>query len=368
MKVREPDLTLLFVVLTLLGVGIVMVFSASSVESLAAYNTPYFYLIRQVIWAALGVGAMVFLMNYDYHRLRRHARPFAYLTLGLLLAVLVPHVGREIGGARRWLGFGSLVFQPSELAKLALILLFADLLSTWTAQPERFVRGVLPFIGMLMLTALLILQEPDLGTALSVAGTGFIMLWVAGAETLQLAGVLLLAIPAVIVAIILEPYRLRRLLAFLNPQKDPLGSGYHIIQSLYALGSGGLFGAGLGRSSLKYFYLPEQHTDFIFAILGEELGFIGAVIVIVLFFILGWRGIRTAVHAPDRFGSLLATGIITMILLQAFLNIAVVTASMPITGVPLPFISYGGSSLVFTLAGVGVLLNISRQASAEAGR
>jgi len=368
MRVRVPDQTLLFVVLTLLGVGIVMVFSASSVESLATYNTPYYFLIRQMIWAALGVGAMIFLMNLDYHRIRPLARPLAYVTAGLLVIVLVPHIGKEIGGARRWIGVGSLVIQPSELAKLALVLLFADILATPGFRVQSFTKGVLPLLGMMVLAGLLIIQEPDLGTALAIAGSGLVLMWVGGAETIQMLGIALLAAPVVIGAIVVEPYRLNRLLAFLNPQKDPLGSGYHIIQSLYALGSGGLFGSGLGRSSLKYFYLPEQHTDFIFAILGEELGFIGAVIVIVLFFILGWRGIRAAVLAPDRFGALLAAGIVTMILLQAFLNIAVVTASMPITGVPLPFISYGGSSLVFTLSGIGVLLNISRQARAEGSR
>ncbi len=360
MKAKAPDLTLLCVLLTLLGLGIVMVFSASSVESLAAVGNPYYFLIRQAIWASLGLVAMVVLMNYPLERIRRLARPFAMLTGFLLLAVLVPHVGKEIQGARRWIGVGSLVLQPSEIAKLALVLLFADTLSRPEAQPQSFMKGVLPHLGWILLAGGLIMLEPDLGTALCIAGTGIVMLWVAGAQTGQILGVGALGVPAIGLLILVEPYRLNRLLAFLHPQKDPLGSGYHIIQSLYALGSGGLFGQGLGRSSLKYFYLPEQHTDFIFAVLGEELGFLGALAVVVLFFIVGWRGIRTAVLAPDRFSSLLAAGLTTMILLQAFLNIAVVTASMPITGVPLPFISYGGSSLVFTLAGAGLLLNVSR--------
>lgn len=360
MKVRAPDLPFLFIVLTLLGIGVVMVFSASSVESLVYYHSPYYYLERQLIWAALGLGAMAYFIRFDYQRLRRYAWPFAIVTLILLVAVLVPHLGRTIGGARRWIGVGSYVFQPSELSKLALVLLFAHTLTENRARPQDFKQGFLRHMGMLGLAFFLILREPDLGTALCLTGTAFVMLWVAGAESWQLGMAGLLGAAGIFALSVTEPYRLKRLTSFINPGADPLGSGYHIIQSLYALGSGGLFGVGLGRSSLKYFYLPEQHTDFIFSVLGEELGFLGGIAVLVLFFLLGWRGYRLAVSAPDRFGAVLATGLTTMILLQAFLNIAVVTSSMPITGIPLPFISYGGSSLVFTLAGVGVLLNISR--------
>lgn len=360
MKGRPVDLTLLATVFTLLGLGIVMVFSASSVESLAYYHTPYYYLERQCIWASLGCLAMFWLARYDYWRLRRYAWPMAMVTLVLLMAVLIPHIGREVLGARRWIGVGPLVFQPSELTKLTMVVLFAHTLTETGAEPWDFRRGILKHLIFLAVAFALIIKEPDLGTALSLAGTAIVMLWVAGARGEQLLGIGLLAIPVVLLLILIEPYRFRRLTAFLNPQNDPLGSGYHIIQSMYAIGSGGLFGVGLGRSVLKYFYLPEQHTDFIFSILAEELGFLGALAVLALYFLFAWRGYRIALSAPDAFGSVLAAGLTTMVLLQALMNIAVVTASMPITGIPLPFLSYGGSALVFVLAGVGILLNISR--------
>jgi cell division protein FtsW len=362
MRGRVLDVPLLLAVLTLLGVGIVMVFSASSVESLAYYGTPYYFLERQLIWASLGLFAMFWFSRFDYWRLRRYAWPMGIATFVLLVAVLVPHIGREVLGARRWIGFGSLVFQPSELSKLTMVVLFAHTLTEEKAEPQSFRRGVLKHLFMLAVAFALILKEPDLGTALSLAGTAVVMLWVAGARTWQLAAIGLLGVPVVLLLILVEPYRLRRLTAFLHPASDPLGSGYHIIQSMYAIGSGGLFGVGLGRSSLKYFYLPEQHTDFIFSILAEELGFLGAVTVLALYFLFAWRGFKVAVQAPDRFGAVLAAGLTVMVLLQALMNVAVVTASMPITGIPLPFISYGGSSLVFVLAGVGILLNISRHA------
>jgi len=223
-----------------------------------------------------------------------------------------------------------------------------------------FFKGLVPQLCILLLIFGLILKEPDLGTALAIGGTIFVLLFTAGARLSHLTSLSLVGVVGIVAAIILEPYRLKRLLAFSNPWADPLDTGYHIIQSLYALGSGGLFGVGLGRSREKFLYLPEPHTDFIFAILGEELGFIGTVTVIFLFFLFAWRGFKVAISAPDIYGSLLAAGLTTMIVVQALMNIAVVTASMPVTGIPLPFISFGGSALIFTLAGVGILLNISR--------
>jgi cell division protein FtsW len=336
-----------------------MVFSASSVEAAVVNGNTYYYLERQLIWSGLGIVLMFALARIDYHVLQRWAEPIAWGTLALLMLVLIPHVGKDINGARRWLGFGSLLFQPSEMAKFSLVLLFAKQLAT-ERRIGSFVHGILAPLAILAVFAALIVEEPDLGTALALTGTVMAMLFTAGVNGLQLGAVIASFIPAVGVLIAVAPYRMRRFMAFLNPQQDPLGAGYHIIQSLYALGSGGLFGVGLGQGALKYFYLPEQHTDFIFAIVGEELGWIGAAALIALFFLVALRGLRTAMLAPDRFGALLATGLTAMIAIQALLNIAVVTASMPITGVPLPFISYGGSSLLFALAGVGVLLNISR--------
>jgi len=361
MRRSQVDHILLAAVLTLLGFGVVMVFSASSVEASVVNHNPYYYLERQLVWAVLGLAAMAILARFDYHRLAPLVQPVAIVTLVLLIAVLIPHVGREVNGARRWLGYGSLLFQPSELAKFSLVLVFGLWLSR-VPRVERFWQGIGVPLLLYMFVAALIVLEPDLGTTLALGGTVLLMMFAAGANLGQFFGVLALALPAVGVAILVAPYRLQRLLAFLHPESDPQGSGYHIIQSLYALGSGGLFGSGLGQGALKYFYLPEQHTDFIFSIIGEELGLVGAVLVLALFLVLTWRGLRVAMLAPDRFGALLAVGLTTMVSLQALMNVAVVTASMPITGIPLPFISYGGSSLVFALGGMGILLNISRQA------
>jgi cell division protein FtsW len=241
-----------------------------------------------------------------------------------------------------------------------MVLFCSDSLTRNQERLTSFFKGLTPQLLILLLVFGLILKEPDLGTALAISGTVFVLLFTAGAKVSHLASLGLAGIVGIVSAIIMEPYRLRRLLAFSDPWADPLDTGYHIIQSLYAIGSGGLFGVGLGRSREKFLYLPEPHTDFIFAILGEELGFIGTVTVIILFFLFVWRGLKVAISAPDIFGSILAIGLTTMIVVQALMNIAVVTASMPVTGIPLPFISFGGSALIFTLAGVGILLNISR--------
>jgi cell division protein FtsW len=243
----------------------------------------------------------------------------------LLVAVLIPHIGIEINGARRWLGVGSLQVQPSELAKIGMIFLFARLFTLHQDRLSDFWRGVVPHVGLAMVIFVLVLAEPVLG-----------------------------------IVIVTEPYRLQRITAFVNPWKHPLGEGFHTIQALLALGSGGILGLGLGYSRQALGYLPEAFTDFIFAILGEELGLLGTLTVVALFLVVAWRGYRIAMRAPDTFSSLLATGFTTMIAIQAAINIGVVTATLPVTGITLPFISYGGSSLVLSLAGVGVLLNISR--------
>mgnify|MGYP005841013463 CR=1 FL=1 len=359
-KSQSPDYTLFLTVLTLLAIGIVMVFSSSAVEALRDYGDMYYFLKRQLAWAFIGITAMVFLMNLDYWHIQRLAVPMLVVTLFLLVLVLVPGIGRASHGATRWLGYGSLAFQPSETMKLAFVIFLADYLARKQQQVANLFKGLGPILVLLGFTFILILAQPDLGTAVAIAGTVYVMLFVGGARLWHLLLLAVAAIPAMAVAIASEEYRLRRFLAFLNPFKDPLGSGYHIIQSLYALGSGGFFGLGLGQSRQKFLYLPERHTDFIFAILGEELGFIGAAMVVILFFLFAWRGYKTAITAPDTFSSLLAAGVTTMVALQAFVNIGVVTATLPVTGIPLPFLSFGGSSLVFTMMGVGALLNVSR--------
>ena len=342
-----------------------MVYSSSAVSAYVNFNDSYYFFKRQIIWVTLGIIAMLFTLNIDYHVWRKLAMPILIVTVVLLILVLIPGLGKVVNGARRWLGFGSLYLQPSEIAKLSMVLFCSASLARHQEKITSFFKGLVPQLLILLLIFGLILKEPDLGTAMAIGGPIFVLLFTAGAKISHLASLGIIGVGGIVAAILLEPYRLKRLLAFSNPWADPLDTGYHIIQSLYALGSGGLFGVGLGRSREKFLYLPEPHTDFIFAILGEELGFIGTITVILLFFLFAWRGYKVAISAPDIYGSILAAGLTTMIVMQALMNIAVVTASMPVTGIPLPFISFGGSAPIFTLAGVGILLNISRYVNAK---
>ncbi|MCL6450026.1 MAG: putative lipid II flippase FtsW [Acetobacteraceae bacterium] len=358
---RPVDGTLVFAVGALLSLGVVMVYSSSAVRALVEYQDSFYFLKRQAIWASLGLVSMMVMSRIDTRRLQVLCRPAFVATLVALVLVLIPGVGQVAHGSRRWLGWGSLSFQPSEAMKLAFVLYLADFLARRGEEgARRLVRGLVPPLAMLALCFMLILSQPDLGTAVCLAGTAFLMLFGGGASLLHLGLLGLASAPAMAWAVMGETYRRERFLAFLNPWADPQGSGYHIIQALYALGSGGLLGVGLGQSRQKFFYLPEQHTDFIFAIVGEELGFVGAIVVLGLFLVFAWRGYRAAVAPPDRFSSLLAMGITTMISLQALINIAVITSVLPITGIPLPFLSFGGSSLLVTLTGVGMLLSASR--------
>lgn len=360
-KTKTVDTVLLSAVLALLALGIVMVYSASSVSAEVHFGDSYYFLKRQLIWTVLGIVAMLVVMRIDYHWWRSLAGVILAGTVVLLLLVLVPGLGKTVNGAQRWLGTGGFYLQPSEIAKLGMAVFTAAYLARCDKKIERFWRGIVPMLAVLSVIFALILAEPDLGTALAIGAVVFILLFTAGARVVHLASLGLVGLVGVIAAIWLEPYRMKRIFAFLDPWADPLGSGYHIIQSLYAIGSGGLFGVGLGRSREKFLYLPEPHTDFIFAVLGEELGLFGTLTVLFLFFLLIWRGLRAAMHTTDRFGALLAVALTGMIAVQAIMNIAVVTASMPITGIPLPFLSFGGSSLIFTMIGVGILLNISGQ-------
>lgn len=360
MKRRRPDFLIFFATATLLGFGIIMVFSASSVAATAEFGDSFHYLKRQVVATVIGLIGMCILIQIDYHRLKKWAPIALAVTVGLLGLVLVKSFGVEGGGATRWLQLGPFNLQPSEVAKISTILFFASILSDRQTKITNFWRGLFPLVTVLGVLVLLILKQPDLGTAMTLAGTAVVMLYAAGAESSHLVGLAVLSAPGLYWAIMKEDYRRRRFLAFLNPEADPQDAGFHIIQSLYALGSGGLLGVGLGQSRQKFFWLPERHTDFIFAIIGEELGLLGTLFVLGLFMLLAWRGCRAAMLAPDRFGMLLGVGIVSMIIVQALINIGVVTGSLPITGIPLPLISYGGSSLVFSLAAIGVLLNISR--------
>lgn len=360
LRKRPPDFVLFLTVLTLLSVGLIMVFSSSEYVTMVRYGDSFYFFKKQLMWALIGLGAMFGLMNFDYHKLKRWIGPMFFIGFALLFAVLLPGIGTEANGAQRWINLGFMSFSPAELVKLCMIMFVAFGLSKKGDSIQSFKEGLLPYLIAMGLAAGLILMQPDLGTAIVLCGTIFIMFFAAGARMSHLFGLMGVGVAGVIAAIYFEPYRMSRFMAFMDPEKDPQGTGYHIIQSLYALGSGGLFGLGLGQSKQKFLYLPENHTDFIFAILGEELGFIGASLVVLLFVVFVWRGLKIAVTSPDPFASLLATGITSGIALQAIINMGVVTGSMPVTGVPLPFISYGGTSLLFTLAGIGIVLNISK--------
>ncbi|MGI6146235.1 MAG: putative lipid II flippase FtsW [Firmicutes bacterium] len=360
-----PDIILFITVLALLSLGIVMVFSSSSVTAFQELGDAYYYLKRQSMWAAIGMVALVACMNIDYHLWEQLAGLIMILSIGALALVLVPGVGRLVSGSRRWIGLGPVSVQPSEFAKLGLVVFLARYFSRIGPDVKSLFSGTVVPVFIAGVCALLVLLEPDLGTAICIMGITWFIMAVAGTPWTSLAALLALAVPAVLLYARHDPVRMRRLTSFIDPWSDPRDSGFHIIQSLLALGSGGPFGLGLGMSRQKFHYLPEQHTDFIFAIIGEELGLIGTGLVLFLYIVVGARGFRAAFRAPDTFGSLLAAGITCMITLQAAMNIAVVTGSMPITGITLPLISSGGSSLVPMLAGIGILLNISRYAQAR---
>lgn len=357
---KAPDFVLFVVTLLLLTVGVIMVLSASYVVAETRYADGYYFLKRQLLWALLGIAGMTTVMKIDYSRFKKWATPLFGLAVFLLVLVLIPGVGISIKGASRWLGVGSLTFQPSEIAKLALVVFLAKSLAARPNQIKFFFRGFFPKILIVGLICGLILAQPDLGTAVAIAGTSYLLFLAAGARKTHLAGLALLGLALVGAAIYVAPYRMARFTAFLNPWADPLGNGFQTIQSLYAVGSGRLFGMGLGQGRQKFLYLPEQHTDFIYAVLCEELGFFGALFVLLLFFAFMWRGLKIALKAPDTFGALLATGITIMVVLQALINIGVVTGSLPVTGITLPLISFGGSSLTLSLLGIGILLNISQ--------
>lgn len=338
-----------------------MILSASSIRAYNIFGDSFHFFKRQILFAPAGIAAMILFMNIDYHIFQKYARIILLTTLVGLILVLIPGIGRVVGGSRRWLGIGEMGIQPSELAKLGIIIYLSHYLSDKFKRLHSFVRGILPPLIVLGLFFTLILMEPDLGTAITIGGTFMIMIFASGIKISHIIFLISGAIPLIMYFILSEPYRKERLLAFINPWADPLDSGYHIIQSLMALGSGGLFGVGLGNSRQKFLYLPEPGTDFIFSVLGEEFGLIGTSFILILYLLLGWRGLKISLAAPDLFGTFFAIGLTSMIVLQAFVNIGVVTSSIPITGITLPFISYGGSSLIIMLSGVGILLNISKQ-------
>ena len=358
---RRGDRPLLLAATALTAFGLIMVFSASEVLGWLWFQNPAYYFERQLIWLGLGMVLLWVAAHADYHRLKPLAWPLGAAAIALMLLVLVPHFGIEVNGARRWLKLGPLQMQPAEFAKLAAIVFMALWLERHRERLGSLEDGVVPFLALLGLVVFLVILERDLGTTMILAAILLAQFLVAGGKKRHVLLLALIVVLAGYVFIRMEPYRLQRILSFFNPWADPLNTGFQAIQSVIALGSGGIFGVGLGHSIQKYQWLPFAHTDFIFAIIGEETGLVGTAGVLALFGLFAYRGYRIALKAPDAFGSLLACGVTTWIAVQALVNIAAVTVTLPTTGVPLPFISYGGSSLAITLLAVGILINVSTQ-------
>ncbi len=385
----QPDRQLFGVTLALCFIGAVMVFSASAVTAREQYGNGYFFLLRQALWLAIGIAGMFALMNLDYRKLRQPRVVFTVLSLTLLMLIAVFFLDRS-HATHRWIRIGPLSLQPSEIAKLAVIFYLAWFIETRRKLRNSEVssrtggpigsrsgsgivsrlgsgindplRSILPVAATLLLVVGLVVAEPDMGTACMISLIAFVMLFVSGLSLRYVAGAIAVAMPIVYLLIVRVPYRLQRVQTFFSPGSDPQGHGFQLLQSLISVGSGGFTGVGLMESHQKLFFLPEAHTDFIFAVICEELGFIGAVIVLALFAVYGWRGFSAAMKAPDQFGRLLAIGITTMVVGQALVNLSVVLGLLPTKGIPLPFVSYGGSSLLGMLLATGVLLNISQHA------
>jgi cell division protein FtsW len=354
------DRWLFTVTLLLVCVGLVMVFSASAVMAKERYGSPYNFLLKQAIWALAGLALMLVAMKIDYRRFKSPAFVFSLLGLTTLMLISVFFLDRA-HNTHRWIHWGTFSFQPSEVAKPAIIFFLAYFLEGRARSMDDWRNTLLPAVIPTLLFLGLIVFQPDLGTAIACAAITVCILYVAGMRMRYFGYALLAAIPALYVLIFHVSYRRDRILAFVNPYADPQGRGFHIIQSLIAVSTGGITGLGLMEGKQKLFYLPEPHTDFIYAVTAEEFGLLGSVLLATLFAIFLWRGLRTAVNTQDIFGRYLAVGITCMVVLQAFINMSVVLGMMPTKGIPLPLVSYGGSSLFVTLACVGVLLNITQQ-------
>jgi cell division protein FtsW len=361
----KSDNVLFIATILLIALSVVMVYSASAPVALQRYGSASFFLVKQGMWAALGLPMLWFLMKVDYRTYREPV--FIWSCLGLIaLALVAVLFSAPVNNARRWFGMAGIGVQPSEFAKLAAIIFIAAILERRMHRIDEVTYSLLP-IGIVVAALVgLILLEPDFGTSMSLILIAAAMVFTAGLHYRYIVGALLAALPAVYIVAMGASYRRRRLLAFLNPWDDPLGDGFQVIQSLIAVGTGGVWGRGLMNGVQKLFYLPEPHTDFIYAVISEELGLVGATAVILCFGIITWRGMRAALRAPDSFGAFLAVGLTTMIAVQALVNISVVLGLMPTKGIPLPFVSQGGSSLLVNLIGMGILLNVSQHASTEA--
>jgi len=358
-KLEEYDLVIMLMAIALTCFGVVMVYSASSIMAAKRFHDGFFFLKRQGLFALIGLAIMLVTMQINYQFWRKLAAPILLGCLVLLILVLIPGIGGSAGGASRWIRLPGFNLQPSEIAKIALIIYMAYSLDRKQDKIKQLGAGFVSYMLILLVMLGLLLKQPDMGSALTLAAVAMIMLFAAGTRLVYIISIVLMSMPFVYFLIMNVAYRKRRILAFLDPWQDPQNSGFQIIQSWLALGTGGLFGVGLGEGKQKLFYLPEAHTDFILAVVGEELGFLGVIVIVGMFFLLVQRAMRIAVAAPDTFGRFLALGIAVLFGIEASVNMCVVTGMVPTKGLALPFISYGGSSLLISLFAVGILLNIS---------
>jgi len=359
-RMSKPDYMLALTVFLLSLFGIVMIYSASTVVAQESFGSSYYFALHQIRSLLIGLGLMIGVYFIDYRFWRKIALPLFLANIILLLAVYLPGIGKSFGGAHRWIGIGSFIFQPSELVKLTFLIYFASWLEKKGGQVRNFASGFLPFIVLMIVLGVLIMGQPDLGTLSVIAITAVIIYFISGARYKHIAAIVAGAIVLFFILIKIEPYRMQRFLVFLNPSNQTLGAAYHINQALLAIGSGGLWGLGFGQSKQKYLYLPQAHTDSIFAIIAEELGFLRVSLILAVYVFIAWRGFKIAREAPDNFAKFLAAGITIWIIIQALINISAMLNIIPLTGVPLPFISYGGSSLIINLVAIGILLNISK--------
>lgn len=358
---NELDFWLIVSLFILLAVSLSMIYSASLLRSQAIYNDKYFILKSQVLWMIVGLVALIIFSNVDYRVYQRYSKFFILAALILMVFVFIPGLGHQVGKAKRWIKIGFVGFQPSELAKVALVIYMADLLTRKKDIMHEFKESFLPALLVLGAFVILLLLQSNLGTAVFFLMLAFVMLFLAGIRFRQMVAVFLGVLPVIIIAVIKESYRLKRIFGYLDPWAYPDTIGYNIIQSWKSFYNGGFFGVGLGQGIQKMWYLPAPHTDFIFAVAGEEAGLLGVLIILVLFGVILVRGMSIAAHASDMFSKLLAAGLTLMVCLQAIVNMSVVTGLLPTTGLVLPFLSYGGTALVINMTTIGILLNIHKQ-------
>jgi len=362
---NEPDLILFVTVFLLIGLGLAMIYSSSAVYALKYYHDSFYFLKRQLLWVILGFAALLIFQELDYRYYLKYTKIILFVSFALLILVLVPGIGQAAKGSTRWLGYGMFKIQPSEFVKIFMVIYLVKVFSA-EERENRVIQLLIPVIIMAILF-ILIMMQPDFGTAVDLLIIFVFIMFISGFPFLYLVSLFIISLPMFYLLIYQVDYRRERLLAFIDPWKDRFGIGYHIIQSFIAFKNGGLLGTGLGYGTQKIKRLPEPHTDFIFAVIAEEVGLLGTFFILILYGFIFWRGLLISLNAPDEFGKLLAVGLTLLIVGQALINIGVVSGSLPTTGIPLPLISYGGSSLLSTMIAIGILLNISRHREKDFG-